>query len=346
MATIRETSDSEMKHLATARRYPFAQNLAKLCALLKISPERVLRRAGYPADFIRSEDKGATAGQVFALWNAVDAEVKDANFAIPLAQTTARGTFSTPVFAFSCSPDVETGLKRLALFKPLVGPFHLSSGWVEEGLEITISSAERGPNFPVSLAVFELVFFLEMVRNFTAENIVPLAVGMPDMPNDAGELESVIGVKIDRSRSVSILLSAEDGRRPLISRDDQVWPEIEKFLQRQLGERDRSTAIATRVRNALFELLPSGESSADAVCNYLHISKRSLFRHLRNEGHSYQQLLDATRTELSLHYLSSGDISVEEISYLLAFSDPNSFYRAFRGWTGMTPLEARGQQAH
>ena len=42
-----------------------------------------------------------------------------------------------------------------------------------------------------------------------------------------------------------------------------------------------------------------------------------------------------------MHYLKRADMSVQEISYLLAYRDPNSFYRAFQGWTGMTPGEAR-----
>lgn len=335
-----------MYHAAANRRYPFARNLEKLCALVKISPEHVLRRARLPADFLKNEGKGASGRQIFDIWNAVEAEVKKPEFSIHLAQATAKGTFSTPVYAFSCSPDVETGLNRLSLFKPLVGPFALNTNWTDDGLEITISSVEPELVMPASLAAFELVFFLEMVRNFTAEEVVPLAAGLPDLPGPLGSVEKVAGVGIRRTRDVYLLLSPEDARRSLISRDDQIWPEIEKFLQRQLGKRDRSMAMSARVRNALLELLPAGQSSAEAVCNYLHVSKRSLFRYLKAEGHTFQELLDATRTELSMFYLSTREISVEEISYLLAFSDPNSFYRAFRGWTGMTPMEARGLRAH
>ena len=57
-------------------------------------------------------------------------------------------------------------------------------------------------------------------------------------------------------------------------------------------------------------------------------------------------MLDTTRADLSMHYLRHGKMSVEEISFLLAYRDPNSFYRAFHGWTGMTPAEARGQTLH
>ncbi|MCP4822157.1 MAG: helix-turn-helix transcriptional regulator [Shimia sp.] len=112
-------------------------------------------------------------------------------------------------------------------------------------------------------------------------------------------------------------------------------------MTKQLAEQKRNTPMALRVRNALIELLPAGQASVDAVCGRLLTSRRSLQRHLSAEGETFQKVLDDTRSDLSMHYLRRGDMSVEEISYLLAYRDPNSFYRAFHGWTGMTPSQAR-----
>ncbi|MEM6660958.1 MAG: AraC family transcriptional regulator, partial [Pseudomonadota bacterium] len=59
------------------------------------------------------------------------------------------------------------------------------------------------------------------------------------------------------------------------------------------------------------------------------------------EGTSFRKVLDDLRCELAVSYLRNEEMRIEEVSYLLAFTDPNSFYRAFRSWTGMTPAEAR-----
>ena len=56
-------------------------------------------------------------------------------------------------------------------------------------------------------------------------------------------------------------------------------------------------------------------------------------------------MLAATRRELAHHYLGSTTLTAAEISFLLGFADPNSFYRAFRTWTGATPEQARTQRA-
>ena len=325
-------------------KYRIAKSTQRVCALLKIAPERVLRRAGLPEDYLAHEGRGVSADRCFAVWEAVVAEAKRPDLALFLGKTSAHGPFNPAVFAFSCSPNVEIGLGRLALFKPLVGPMTLTVERREEGLWISLASADVDAPLPHGLAALELVHFVELARVFTAEHIVPLSVALPGDPDDRAALEAHFGVAPAAADRATIVLSIADAERPLVTENEEIWVGFEKELRRQLLERDRETPMSVRVQSALLDMLPAGQSSAEAVCSRLHVSKRSLHRHLKNEGRSFQELLDGTRTELSLRYLAKGDISVEEISCLLAFRDPNSFYRAFRGWTGMTPMEARAQR--
>lgn len=73
----------------------------------------------------------------------------------------------------------------------------------------------------------------------------------------------------------------------------------------------------------------------------LGLSTRTLQRRLKEEGTSFQRTLDEVRTELARHYLKNSSMSGAEISFLLGFEDPNSFFRAFQRWTGKTPREAQ-----
>ena len=107
------------------RLYPFAKNLQNFCTILKLSPERILRRAGLPIDLIANEGKGVEARYIFALWDAVFEELGSTDIVLDMAIAYARGPFVPPLFAFSCSPNIEEGLNRLALFKPLMGPIKL-----------------------------------------------------------------------------------------------------------------------------------------------------------------------------------------------------------------------------
>lgn len=68
---------------------------------------------------------------------------------------------------------------------------------------------------------------------------------------------------------------------------------------------------------------------------------RQLQRELQAENTSYQQLLDETRQKLALSYLKDRENSLGDVAFLLGFSKPSAFYRAFKRWTGQTPRTYR-----
>lgn len=324
-------------------RYTVGRQIRMAASILKLSPERVLLRAGLAADALEHEGKGFTAKQYYALWEALEAEAGRPELPLLLGTVAARGPIPPSVFAFSCSRDVESGLQRLKLFKPLVAPYAFTVGWRGDTLRITTASVDSEAPMPPRMAVFEAVIVVEMLRLFTAERIVPLSVAVPGVGADVPGLADYFGVGVAPAEPATIVLSAEDARRPLINFDPQLLAGMEQILARQLAEQRHDASITARVRKALTMLLPSGRASAEAVAAHLNLSTRSLHRHLRNEGQSFQVVLNATRTELSMQYLGNAVISIKEISYLLGFRDPNAFYRAFRSWTGMTPSEARAR---
>ena len=71
------------------------------------------------------------------------------------------------------------------------------------------------------------------------------------------------------------------------------------------------------------------------------MSPRTLQRRLKDEGQTFQSLVNGIREELALNYLKTSDISRAKISFLLGFENPNSFFMAFHAWTGETPQQAR-----
>ena len=83
----------------------------------------------------------------------------------------------------------------------------------------------------------------------------------------------------------------------------------------------------------------------EAVARELAMSTRTLQRRLKGEGTSFQAVLGETRESLARHYLANSEMSAGEISFLLGYEDPRSFYRAFHDWTGLTPQVVRAGAA-
>ncbi|NIN61267.1 MAG: AraC family transcriptional regulator [Gammaproteobacteria bacterium] len=114
----------------------------------------------------------------------------------------------------------------------------------------------------------------------------------------------------------------------------------EKIIREYLNRLDRSD-ILTRVQTLLSENLTSGNITEKQMADMLNMSVRSLQRKLEEQGQNYKSLLDETRRELAIQYIRNSRYSINEITYLLGFSEASNFSRAFKRWTGSSPSHYR-----
>ena len=95
-------------------------------------------------------------------------------------------------------------------------------------------------------------------------------------------------------------------------------------------------AILLAATSLLLTVLPVGEGSMDAVAARLGLRRRTLLRKLKIEGVTFEKVVDELRMKLAHQHLGEGK-RVNETAYLLGFSDPAAFSRAFKRWTGASP---------
>ncbi|HEY2179826.1 MAG TPA: AraC family transcriptional regulator [Caulobacteraceae bacterium] len=96
-----------------------------------------------------------------------------------------------------------------------------------------------------------------------------------------------------------------------------------------------------RVESLLMPGLHTGDASMPAIAAKLGLSRQTLFRRLKAEGVTFEKILDGLRHQMALNYLSGAKVSVNETAYLVGFSDPAAFSRAFKRWTGASPKAMR-----
>jgi AraC-like DNA-binding protein len=133
--------------------------------------------------------------------------------------------------------------------------------------------------------------------------------------------------------------AGEDGVLFPISMMDSLNPSADAAL-RQLLERYAADQLAKqRIRACIRSMLPLGSLTADAVAAQFSMSNRTLRRRLRQEATSYQEILDDVRAELARHYLTNEKRGIDEVAFLLGFSDSSAFTKAFRRWSGQTPAD-------
>ena len=125
-------------------------------------------------------------------------------------------------------------------------------------------------------------------------------------------------------------------------------PELARINDRvvvdYLARLDRQDVVM-QVRSSIAERLPGGGIDEAEIASSMNMSQRSLQRKLKDRQLSFSGLLEDTRRELSRGYLSDLHHSVNEVAYLLGFSEPGNFSRAFKRWYGQTPTDYRARES-
>jgi AraC-like DNA-binding protein len=314
-----------------------------LLADLGLDTMTVLRRAGLPSGLLDGAGSRITLDEFYALWKSLTAEAQSPTLPLKLGRIEASEYFDPAFFAAMCAPNLTVAGQRLGEFKRMVGAFSLDVDVHPDATRFTYRCKYR-PDLPVAMAATEVVLLVNLLRRATRHRVVPRAVCLPGPLQDKAAFEDWFGCPVDHGHSASFSLDPIDAMRPFLTHDNQMWTSFEPGLRRRMDDARENLSTRARVENALLELLPSGRTQIDDVAGELAVSRRSLQRRLSEEGTSWLDVLNSARMRLAKHYLKNTNLGVAEVSFLLGFEDPNSFFRAFRRWTDATPEAWRAAQ--
>lgn len=115
---------------------------------------------------------------------------------------------------------------------------------------------------------------------------------------------------------------------------------FERYLDERLARLPPDSPVG-RVRAGIEALLPSATLSK--VARRLGASPRTLQRWLASEGTSFAALVEEVRRARALALVEAG-ASIAEVAWMLGYSEPSAFHRAFRRWTGTTPAQWRARE--
>jgi len=128
---------------------------------------------------------------------------------------------------------------------------------------------------------------------------------------------------------------------PLRRRDPVLRHLLEVQADAVLSRLSPRTGFASDVQRVLASRVAGGDASVSAVGREFAMSDRTLQRRLAAEGVSYQDLLDDARKEAAGRYLRDSTLAIGEVAYLVGYSEPAPFHRAFKRWYGVTPQDFR-----
>jgi AraC-like DNA-binding protein len=123
--------------------------------------------------------------------------------------------------------------------------------------------------------------------------------------------------------------------------DGKLYPIVKRYLDQTLNAIPQEDELFTTVRKTIAESMREGDPTLARVAKKLAVSPRTLERRLEERGMRFKKLMDDTRRRFAMDYLEAREHTLTEVAFLLGYSEVSAFNRAFKRWTGVTPMHYR-----
>lgn len=174
--------------------------------------------------------------------------------------------------------------------------------------------------------------------------IYKVGLSRPGPPKNVADFERFFKCPIEWGyNGLYVQLNAEQVEAQLPTANAELALQSDKLCQDYIVRFDRQDII-NQVSNTLVEMLPQGEPGMAEVASKLMLSSRTLQRKLKSQNSCFKQLLEDVRREMAIQYIRQTHVPIGEISYRLGFAHINNFSRAFKRWTGKTPIDYRDRK--
>jgi AraC-like DNA-binding protein len=303
--------------------------------------DELLARTDLTREILADADARISPAQFCVAWALALQLSGDPALALRIAEATPSGAFGVVEYVCRSAPTLRVALEQWCRYLGLLDDA-VEVGLVESGstsaLRVLVESEAPAP------ASHEFCFALVFLR---AREIAPgarvEAVRFAHRANaaTAARHRAFFGAPVDFGAPYTeVIFDRSSLDVPLVTADPNLLAILHTTAEEQRARRPAHPPLTEQVRRALRAAFSTGDAQLDAVAKRLGMTGRSLQRRLKDDGTSFQIVREAIRRELADRYLSEG-LSFSEISFLLGFSEPSAFFRAFKRWTGSTPLEHR-----
>jgi len=130
-------------------------------------------------------------------------------------------------------------------------------------------------------------------------------------------------------------------QRPIASGNQTMADVCTAMCERLLGAGEASRSTQQIVRRLLLSRPGRRMYRLEEAAAELNLSTAQLRKRLYRAGTSYKKLVLEIRMALARHYLEDTNLAIQEIAYLLDYSQAAPFSRAFKSYFGQSPEQAR-----
>jgi AraC-like DNA-binding protein len=328
----------------------FARALMELAVKKGASRAALAERSGIDPEDLQDQDNRIALAKYIALMRAGQELANDPALALHFGEAYDMSELTIVALIGQACETIADAAAQLERFGRLVVDVEVDDPegrrlvFSRENGEVWLVDTRKNPNEYPELT--ESGF----ARMAAASRQLP---GYPRFVREVHVTHPAPSYRAEYDRVFQLPVFFESGKNALLMTDDS-WmniksPNPSRYVFGVLSERaeallkelDNSKSTRGRVESLLVPMLHTGDAGMDTIADKMGLSRQTLFRKLKAEGTTFEKVLDELRHKMALNYLSGKKVSVNEAAYLVGFSEPAAFSRAFKRWTGSSPRAMR-----
>jgi AraC-like DNA-binding protein len=326
-----------LTHFAPATNLMWSYLQARGCA-----PEQLFKKAGIAPKLRENPRVRISLNALNSLWSQAVEALDDPCFGIKMVHHWHPSYMGALGYAWLVSSSLRTAFMRAERYVHVVSEgvnLYLSES--NRGFKVTVETAEEIIKHPQLYDVVLAIIMRISRINFGAELKaveIKFQHAMPDCDNVYADYFQSPLVYDASEHSMTFTTKDIDKKLPTANKElalmhDEV---LMKYLVRiKKGD------LVQQIQSLMIDQLPSGKITDQMIAKELHLSERTLQRKLRDKGTSFRQVLESVRKMVAMQYIRDKGTSMTEIAFLLGFSEQSAFSRAFKKWTGKSPVQYR-----
>ena len=310
---------------------------------LKIDTDEFLRSLGIDPAITKSPDYRMPIETYLLIQDKAAEYVHDPYFGLHMGEYAEPGSWSILGYMMMNCKTLGEAFEKSGRYSRIIGNLIEASARLQfNKIKVVFSTPPHAPK--MSRHCYESTFAssFRMIRSLTGKNLNPLEVRfIYPQPESTAEYERVFCCPVHfGQKENSFTIDFAMINTPILMANPGLLEYFENYAQNFLAEMDRKDEFTRETTKIILSRLDDEKLSINKVAREMSVSVRTLQNRLESEGVVFSDLLKDTRERLAKRYLSE-NYSVEQITYLLGFSDPSVFRKAFKKWSGITPREYR-----
>jgi AraC-like DNA-binding protein len=303
--------------------------------------EALLGATDLTPQILADDDARISPAQFCVAWSEATRITANPQLALALATALPRGSFGLVEYVCRAAPTLRVALLQWVRYLNLLDDAVTVGVVIDE--EHAYLRVERESEAPAP-AAHELCWAL-VAKHARELSTLPFRITRVDLahpaPGDAAAYRAWFDAPVVFDAETTQLVMPRTALdAALASSDPTLLAILTRAADELLAKTPTDPLMTSQVKRVLHELLRNDEGHVEVVAKRLGLTSRSLQRRLKDESTTFNVVRETVRKELAQRYLDEG-LAIAEISFLLGFSEPSAFFRAFKRWTGTTPRTAR-----